>query len=56
MCASYVCVVFSRFDSYLPLHFTYISAPCPTQAGSESVRHTGATGSRQKEGGKINQR
>lgn len=25
-------------------------------AGSESVRHTGATGDRQKEGGKINQR
>lgn len=25
-------------------------------AGSESVRHTGATGNRQKEGGKINQR
>lgn len=25
-------------------------------AGSESVRHTGATGERQKEGGKINQR
>ena len=24
-------------------------------AGSESVRHTGATGARQKEGGKINQ-
>ena len=24
-------------------------------AGSESVRHTGATGQRQKEGGKINQ-
>ena len=52
----FLCVVFSCFDSYLPLHFTYISSPCPTQAGSESVRHTGATGSRQKEGGKINQR
>jgi centromeric protein E len=25
-------------------------------AGSESVRHTGATGERQKEGGMINQR
>ena len=58
-CAHHACVVFSCSidSSNFSLHFNiHFSPPCPNQAGSESVRHTGATGSRQKEGGKINQR
>ena len=49
-----------RYDRHGSLHIcahpsfihSLLNSP---QAGSESVRHTGATGDRQKEGGKINQ-